>query len=263
MILLVNLINLSIAQPPFQEGGTGGLEIEFQKFEYFQINNSFMVNAHVYNNTGYPLTNETVSCIFHAYNRNGTHAIEASMSFDGEIDFYYNIPAEAFTGGKASWIISCNDSAYGGFSGGPAVVNLSGFEPNLAQILGSIFLLVVVSGLIFVINYKYSKTDFESWGDNIISSHKNMGTTMVKGFTYNIFKDLFLWNWALGWVFIFILKDIVYHVSNPEIYGYFILMFNIYSLSGLLVLLFVMGIFISWCRKIIDIISDNNWGLGK
>jgi len=142
--MLVSLFSIVSAQPPFQQSGEGTLIIEFQKFEYFEIGNSFRVNAHVYNQTGYPLKNDTVSCEFHAYNRNGTHAIETGMLFDGGYDFYYEIPAEAFTGGKASWIIQCNDSASGGFISGPAVITPSGFEFTISEAIlyGFVFILI-------------------------------------------------------------------------------------------------------------------------
>lgn len=154
-IFLLFSLTFVAAQPPFQQSSTTGLQIEYQKFEYFQIGEPFEINAHVYNQTGYPLTNETVTCYFHAYAMNGTHVIDTVMSFDEENnDFYYMIPGELFTGGKASWTLSCNDSSTGGFVSAPAFITRTGFELTTSEaLIYSVLALGVL--LLFLISFYF------------------------------------------------------------------------------------------------------------
>lgn len=150
-IFLFSIASAAIVQTT---QGADTLFIEYQKFDYFKIGEPFQVNAHVYNQTGYILTNETVNCSFHAYNSNGSHAIDAPMLYDeGGEDFYLDIPGEAFTGGKASWIISCMNGAYGGFASGKAIVTTTGFELSTAQsilyVISFMFLMVIFLLLLY------------------------------------------------------------------------------------------------------------------
>lgn len=133
--------------------GADTLFIEYQKISYFEINQPFQVNAHVFNQTGYPLGNDTTSCYFQAYNKNGTHAIETNMIYSAPFDFQYTIPAEAFTGGRATWLITCNTSNAGGFASGDAYITESGIEMTEGRSLLAIGMMGILVFLLFISLY--------------------------------------------------------------------------------------------------------------
>lgn len=163
LFLVFSMISLVSAQPPFQTS-TEGLQLEYPKFEYFIAGESVMFNMHVYNQTGYPLTNDTVDCYFHAYFQNGTHAVFVQMDYDlDDGDFYTIIPVEATVVGQRSWIASCNDSGTGGFVSGPAYVTPTGIEftTSKAILYGFIFLLIGLF-LVFSIN-GIKKSESGAW----------------------------------------------------------------------------------------------------
>jgi len=140
---------------------------------------------------------------------------------------------------------------------------LSGEQNNPTIIISDIILLLSFVGLLFLIYNKTKKTDFKAWNENILKEHKNIGQTFVKGLTYSIFKDTFIWFYFIGWLIILVLKDILYRFNSAEIYSYFTITANIYSLGLILVLIFMIGHFISYMKKTINTLSENNWGIGN
>lgn len=140
---------------------------------------------------------------------------------------------------------------------------LSGEQNNSTIIISDIILLLAVIGIILLIGKKHQNTDFESWDKKIVNDHKNMGQTFVKGFLYTLFKNTFIWFYFVGWLAVLVLKDIVFRFNSADIYGYFTLIANVYSLGLILVLVFMIGTFASYMKNTINSLSDNNWGLGN
>lgn len=141
------------------------------------------------------------------------------------------------------------------------IVSLSGQSTEYYFIISDIILLLAVIFLTFILWTKYKNRDFDKVQDDIISKHKNAGQTLVKGIINSVFKNSFIWLYFLGWIMILILKDIVYRFNSSEIYTYFVLISNIYSLGLLLVTVFMIGYTISYMRNIFGILEDNDWGI--
>jgi len=138
---------------------------------------------------------------------------------------------------------------------------LSGQQNNSHIILSDIILLLFVMVIIFMIYQKHNKTNFKSWNKKITDKHKNMGHTLVNGLIYGLIKNVFIWYYFMIWIFILILKDVVYRFNSAEIYGYFTLMANIYSLGLILVIIYMIGWFITYMRDMANILTENNWGI--
>jgi hypothetical protein len=114
-----------------------------------------------------------------------------------------------------------------------------------------------------MISDKHSKTDFEVVNKKIIDNHKNMGQTLVKGFLYDLFKNSFVWIYFIGWLIVLVLKDVVFRFNSSEVYGYFTLIANVYSLGLILVVVYMIGHFATYMRNTVEILTDNNWGVGE
>ena len=140
---------------------------------------------------------------------------------------------------------------------------LSGEQNNSSIIVSDIVLLLIVIGVMLLISNKHKNTDFKKENKKIIESHKNMGQTMVKGLLYSLFKNTFFWMYFLGWIMVLILKDVVYRFNSAEIYEYFTIGANVYSLGLILVVIFMLGNFITYMREMVDVLTDNNWGVGN
>jgi hypothetical protein len=67
---------------------------------------------------------------------------------------------------------------------------------------------------------------------------------------------------VLGMDFVLILQDIIYRFNTPEIYTYFTLIANVYSLGLFLVLVFMIGYTISYMKNMIGVLAENSWGVG-
>jgi len=142
-------------------------------------------------------------------------------------------------------------------------ITLSGEQTFSTIIVSDIVLLLVMFSLMFLMTLKYKEVDFDKWDKNIIKNHKNYGQTFVSSIFITLFKNSFIWLYFTGWICVLILKDIVYRFNTPEIYSYFTLVANIYSLGLVLVTAFFIGMAISYFKGVLEILAENNWGLGN
>jgi len=178
IILFVMLVIMSIvvvAQPPFQEtGGTTGLEMRVPIYDYLMQDREFRLHTHVYNiSNGLLMNNDTTSCELHLYNSTGSHALEADMLFDSNLeDFYVNIGGSNFSIlGDYSYIIGCNTSTVGGHvSYGFRVTNDGLADEKLdtsAGIATVVFLTILIIGL-FALPFKV-KFSMHEWLDQLLA----------------------------------------------------------------------------------------------
>lgn len=142
-------------------------------------------------------------------------------------------------------------------------VTLSGERGNSQIIISDLLLLLSIIGIVFIIGYKHKKTDFDSWNENIISENKSTSQTLVNGILYGLFKNVFIWYYFLGWLFILILKDVIFRFNSADIYSYFTLIANIYSIGLLLVIVYMIGWTIDYMRSMANILTENNWGIDR
>lgn len=142
-------------------------------------------------------------------------------------------------------------------------VTLSGERNNSHIIVSDIILLLCMIGVILMIGNMNRKTDFDKWNEKIIDKHKNMGQTLVNGLVFSLFKNVFVWYYFMGWIFVLILKDVVYRFNSADIYGYFTLIANVYSLGLILVTIYMIGYFASYMMNTVNILTDNNWGVSS
>ena len=140
-------------------------------------------------------------------------------------------------------------------------VTLSGEQNNTTIIISDIILILFFMVLLGLVYNASMKTDFKAWNEKILDNHKNIGETFAKGFVYTIFKNTFIWFYFIGWLIILVLKDVLYRFNSAEIYSYFTIAANIYSLGLFLVLAFMIGYLISYMKETINILTEDSWGI--
>lgn len=159
-VVLFFLLVLTVsAQPPLLEeqiSGDNTLQIAYPKLPYAELDKGFKFHFHVFNSNGTLQTNATTDCLFHLYNRSGSHIVETWLNFDTNmVDFEYTLSSADWHGlGVYSYIVQCNQSE-GGEDGWASVnfeVTKNGLEKRepggmiavtiLLPILLSIILLV-------------------------------------------------------------------------------------------------------------------------
>ena len=136
-----------------------------------------------------------------------------------------------------------------------------GDEGEVLEIVAGVLLVLLIIGLMLSINMKYKGVDFDKWNDNIKESHNNTGKTFVKGIFYGLMKNVFIWYYFLGWIMLFIIKEIVVMFNSAEILGYFLLMLDIYSLGFILVMILLIGYFVGYMRNMVDDLTNESWGI--
>ena len=113
----------------------------------------------------------------------------------------------------------------------------------------------------FLIVKKYKGVDFEKINKDIVKTHENIGKTFIKGLGYGLMKFSFIWYYLIGWLMLFVLRDIVIRFNSAEIYKYFVLVLNIYSIGFIFVMIFLIGYFVKYVRDMIEMLTDDSWGI--
>lgn len=179
LFLLILLLPLVVAQPPFQSStlSSRGVQIEVPIIDHIIQNEDFKFHIHTHNfSDGLLLDNNSIDfCTIHLYNKtSGGHIIEDNMSYDGNlIDWEYEILGGNFTDlGQHAILFYCEVSdEIGGFTEFPIYVSYSGTELHTGQaILYIILIFVFIGFFILVMHFKNVLPDSdESTGEEMIS----------------------------------------------------------------------------------------------
>ena len=117
LIFIILSSSLVFSVPPFQTITTpsGTLNIIYPKIDVYPLNSDIKLEFHVYNSTGYFLSNASTSCDFHAYNSTGNHLMDENLKYDVDSgDFYINLnDSISMNEGKYSYLLHCNNSEAG------------------------------------------------------------------------------------------------------------------------------------------------------
>lgn len=133
---------------------------------------------------------------------------------------------------------------------------------TMTELITYILLLLSTIAIILFMVSKHGKTDFDSYEKSMTDDSKNKGEVMVKGIITGLFKNSFIWLYFTGWIAVLILREILYQFGGATIYGYFVLMANVYSLGLILVTIYMIGYLMTYMKNIFSILTDNSWGVG-
>jgi hypothetical protein len=118
------------ATPPFQTSTTGSeLTVTYPKFSAYPSGVATVMNFHVFDVNGTPLTNTTTNCTVHIYLPNGTHDVSTTLVYDAN-DWELSLSASQMSRlGEHSIIVFCQKGALvGGFLSGNFLVTLDGTD---------------------------------------------------------------------------------------------------------------------------------------
>lgn len=262
-LLLLLSLNLISAVPPFQQS-TEGLQVEYQKIDTTKAYTSHQLNVHAYNQTGYPLTNETTDCYIEAYAPNGITVIEEEMLFDGH-SWYYDLPGTNKTPGRYAWSVHCNDSATGGFISGPAYVTPDGLDPTLTDVAVRFVLLIFFVLLIMMVYHIRNRTDFDKWLDNIIKKYetRNLVKMVLSAIGYNLMKQTFIIYYMIGFPIVLMLQNTAWKYNLTAITGMMDVLLYIYTWGFIFVGLVFLSYLQEFIMKMLDMVKNMEWGFEK
>jgi hypothetical protein len=143
-------------------------------------------------------------------------------------------------------------------------VTLSGVDRNATLIISDISIILAICLLIYIMHYNYKKKDYSNTASNLAEGHTgNWGQTFAKTTWRNLMQESFLWYYTLGWLLLFVFKDLVMNFNGAEIYSYFVLFLDIYSFGFFIVIAVWIGILIKHFKIVTDIIGDLNMGIER
>ena len=170
--LIVFLISLVSAAKVTQVDTFNKIELIYPQTEYIQTDQARNFYTHVYNGTGYLLTNSTVSCVIELYKKNGNHILIEQMNFDvTEDEFNYMVSADNLSYvGQLNYIFHCNTSSIGGFVSGSLRITSDGKDDtnfdNTSGISVTLFILFITL-LLIILPFVKEFTKHE-WSNNIL-----------------------------------------------------------------------------------------------
>lgn len=155
-ILLLTPLVISAKTTTVSENG---LNIEFADTTPLKFNTTYKFHFHVVNSSnGLPAVNTSIKCLFHLYNKTGSHLFKNDLvGSDDLYDFEQIVHGNNFTQlGSYSFVFQCNSTASqrGGFIQYPFEVTLSGEESkgdNFLIFFWIIFILLSVTVIYFII----------------------------------------------------------------------------------------------------------------
>lgn len=267
MILFLSMFSLVSAVPPVTTVSSfpsGYLIVEAQQ-EFLILNHDYSYHFYLYNASNGKNINDDngVVCTFVMANNFGEILTYGNMSHINMGGYWeFNISGGNFSYvGEYAYGVNCQDGN-GGALAGTFYITIDGSPNNLERLFSRIFLIMLIFTLIAYIKNLHGKTDFNKGTKKIIEGEGKKGQKMATGILYSLFKNSFVWIYFLGWFIVFILKDIVESFLSIEFYTYFELFANIYSLGLLLVVVYMIYYTIDYMKRVVGILTDNDWGVG-
>jgi len=193
-----------------------------------------------------------------------TYVIDAAMqNIAGQTFNYTFCNTTALGEYKYLWDENCVDCS-GGLCGNNFEVTLSGVKKSSTLIISDIFLIILISLLIFILYQGYKKTDYSESDNKIGEAHDGKWSkTIMKTMGNNLMRNSFLWYYSLGWLLLIVLKDLLYNFNTLEIYNFFTLFTDIYSFGMFLVIIVWIGVLINHFTYITDLVQDLNLGVDR
>jgi hypothetical protein len=157
VLICVLVMPFTLAASPFKgaQGSTAGelLTIQIPGFSFQKSGSAFDIHVHVFNNTGYFVSNTTTNCSLHLYNESGEHVIRTAMTYDGILDFEVESIRLNASGLYTYSIFCVSTLGRGGFATDSFYVTATGHDDNnsdltpLAALLIGVFLISVFFGI--------------------------------------------------------------------------------------------------------------------
>ena len=218
ILILIILLALPIAysaKPTQVFTGDVGLEIRVPQAEFLKQNEEGQLNLHVYNlSNGFPMTNDTTSCLLHIFNRTGHHVFNEIFDYnEDDGDFFLDIGGGNFSQiGFYSFIIGCNTSTIGGFVSGSFRVTTDGEDDsNLDSTSGlavEMFVLFLVLGVFSLAFIKLSKLPVLNellhglaivLGLALLLLNIGVIVTIADNASLGVNREIFRLMWIIGW----------------------------------------------------------------
>lgn len=150
LLLLFVLVVCSVAaQPVFEVGGAGTLSLTRPKQVAYELDSNVSLNFHVFNATGYHVSNDSTTCRMHLYGFEGEELFDRGLGFDGQ-DFY-----TYFDGGNETgvypYVAWCNGSQGAGFISTSVLVTVDGKDDGPDGFLAALIIAPLAFGIILVV----------------------------------------------------------------------------------------------------------------
>lgn len=240
-----------------------GISINYKDQIHINKNQNYDLHIHALNSSpgGGLLDNSTTFCGLHLYNSTGNHILVATMSYSIG-DFGYDIPNTTFSEeGWYVYTIGCfNDDGNGLISGHFLATNAGYSDPKI--LVADIFMICLIVFFFTMVIKRFGDVDFEAMDKRIVEKHDgNWMKSFARSFGYGLMKNAFLWYYLAGWFLLFFIKDLTYRFTPEELYGYMILIFDIYSFGFILVIVFFIGMIYKHFENIRELIDDISRGV--
>lgn len=155
------IISLVYAAPPVStvQQFSEGYYIEIPQITIFEQGHSYEFEVHVFNISNGVAKTSGIGCYFHLYNKTGKHMLELyDETPSHQFDYSFEVSGGNFTTfGELHYIVQCNGSKLGGFTGQQILITPNGEELTEAQgiLLFSAILVILFSSIIlFLVSYK-------------------------------------------------------------------------------------------------------------
>ena len=219
IIVFFLLISFVYAVPPVTQmgEGNGGFTIEYPKYEFVKLGDSFELNIHVFNTSDGIMVGETegVSCLLHIYNSSGQVVVDEMFTRAGHSYSLFLEEGNFSQQCRCAYLIHCNSSDQGGFASGQFEVTgedfLSEFSSDSTSGIAIVVFILFITTLSFYVSFRKDKITEAPIGNLII----RRGAMSISIFTLlfnsaivaqiaaeskmDLLSEIFTYMWIFQW----------------------------------------------------------------
>lgn len=228
--------------------------------EIFKLDDEVNYRFRCYDTTG-DYCSSSVVLLLNVEYPNGTNAVDnLSMTYNPT---YFNATLPTNTLGVGYKALIHSPSYNNTITEFSYDVTQTGKEVGILNLGLNIFMICLILFLLVMAVRKYGGQDFESLQNKIINRHEggNYFKTFGRTFVFGLMKHSFLWFYTAGWLLLFFVNETMLFFGTTELYGYFVLVMNIYSIGFLIVIVVFIGMVIRHFEYIKELLDDINLGV--
>lgn len=129
------------------------------------------------------------------------------------------------------------------------------------NVSATIFMLIILAGVIIGLATIHHRTDFEKWYTNVLNKDDLGVKSVFAAIKYSFMKDIYLVYYLLGFPMIFLITDLITYFNLSSIAYIFEVFSRIYTVGLVVPGIIILSNIIKTVREMAEDLTNKNWGI--
>lgn len=145
------------------------------------------------------------------------------------------------------------------------LVSLSGEAKSFGDLIGSVFLIISLMTLIYLIHYFKTGFGFEQYYKKIMKQYENRNyvKTTLNSIAYNSLKNAWFWYYVIMLLVLMLVTDLAYNFNVISIYYTLEIILSLWTWGLILVGIVIFSYVQEFLVKLWEDLNDQGWGIEK